>query len=42
MGRLLALCWRVGAAEHGAEHFVEHGESSVREDRFHLARENDK
>lgn len=30
-----------GAAEHGAEHFVEHGESGVGEDRFHLTREHD-
>ena len=30
-----------GAAEHGAEHLAEHGESGVGEDRFHLAREHD-
>ena len=31
----------LGAAEHGAEHLAEHGESGVGEDRFHLAREHD-
>ena len=31
----------LGAAEHGAEHLAEHGESGVGEDRFHLTREHD-
>ena len=30
----------LGAAEHGAEHLAEHGESGVGEDRFHLTREH--
>ena len=31
----------IGAPEHAAEHLVEHDESSVGEDRFHLARKHD-
>jgi hypothetical protein len=34
------LVLAIGAAEYSAEHFIEHDERGVREDRLHLAREN--